>query len=184
MSNQQTGLKADIDRIKKSLEGLGMNQQSTAKVLDQTVENIKVMDEYIWALVELSGKESVQAKVKEMRDQRAVREKEAQIASYERGVQDGYISRGGAIGEASIVCGVERDKNGNQANPDGDGWKSVAYVTMPPQIRQLMLGAKEKDIVQLLNGSTFEVQAVYDLDQDKFHQFMTRVPQADEVAGE
>lgn len=150
--------KGALERI-KDLEG--QNQvltQSFYELINQSNQRFNQNAEVLNALVELTGKDAVQAKLEELRKQRdadRVAAAEAQIKSQ---LEAGTLEPTDVITDVSTIVGVEYDKEGTPVPP---GRIQVPFLSVLPQLQEKLLGKGPGERVETAVGTLFEVLEIY-----------------------
>lgn len=168
---------SQIRKIQKNLDEINDWRKSadnvlmeTAKALRALQEQLASVDEIAYSLNLLAGEELVRAKTEEVRNVKALKLKEETLQSYRDGIEAGWVSEGGEIGEKSIVCGIEFTPSGKQAHPRGDGWVSVPFTKLSADLKATLLGRSAGDTALFPENGTFKITEVFQVNAEKFKE--------------
>lgn len=111
------------------------------------------------AVVELFGPATVDAKIKEVADRKALAGLEQAQANLKAGLERGDLVVVDKVGEKSLVVGREIDSNGVVSFP---GRAQLVFSQIKPDFSAKLLGQQVGFVMETSNGK-FEVQEIYDI---------------------
>lgn len=156
------------ERIANLEQGLAQVLFKINQRFSAVEQKIATAAEVVDALVQLGSAEDVQQVITDKRVERARAQSAQEKASLDQGVTDGYIIPGEKIGERSILVGRYLDKEGTVEEP---GRSQLVMPGIAPQYREKLLTQAAGYKLAIDNGGTFEVQAVYEVDEAKHRAF-------------
>jgi hypothetical protein len=155
---------------------IGINQRFTG-LSDRTMS----LEEFVEALMHLQGREDIEAYVDVKRIERARAAAAAEKESLDVGINEGYVVAAETAGDRSIVVGFYTGADGKVIEP---GRTQLVMPGIQPQFRELLQGKSIGTKVALPDGGSFEVQAIYNLDEQKLVELQQkRVEEATNLAG-
>lgn len=131
-------------------------------------QRLATLEEQVEALIELGNREDVQQVINDKRIERARAQSAQEKASLEEGVKDGYIVPAEAIGERTILVGRYVDKDGTVEEP---GRAQLVMPGIAPQFREKLLTQAAGFKLETPNGGHFEVQEIYEVDEQAHRAF-------------
>lgn len=113
------------------------------------------------ALTDIVGRESVMAKIKELKDQQATQEMEMRKAQLEALVKEGRLVKAETIKDGSVLVAQEKTPDGKLVHP---GRFQMMFAEIAPVFQEKLLGKPSVGTVIDLpdNQGTFEVLEAYD----------------------
>ena len=157
---QATKLNEAVEEIKNWINNFNLPALGT--FIDQTNSQLAYQQAVINGLVDMLGKDAVQAAVYKVQEDGVNAKLAGEKAKLDQAVSEGYISVDTAIQEASLLLTRE---NG----PDGRGMdaKAWAFISLPDQFKSLFLGKGKGVSAPTPNGGSLEVVEVYLVDEAK-----------------
>jgi len=164
---QAQGLAKRLDALEQNFIKFltGANQR-----LDAVNQRLSIAEEKLDGVITLNGVEDVTRVINELRVERAREEAEAEKASLEQSVKDGYVFPVDAIGEKSMVVCRHIDKDGNIAEP---GRLQLIAPKFTPEFKAIALGQPAGSKLPMPNGNgVLEILEIYNTDDEKYKAFV------------
>lgn len=111
------------------------------------------------ALIELLGRDTVVAKMTELKEKQQTQEMEAKKAQLDALVAEGRLVKAEVIKEGSVVVGRELNAEGKAIHP---GRFQMTFNEIAPQFQEKLLGKGSNEKLDIPNYGSFEVQEVYE----------------------
>ena len=145
-----------IAALEGDLSGLMSGVQNAITELERRV---MTASEVIDAVVRIVGQETVEAAVIAARDERAATAATQAKEGLEKALAAGQLVPGTVIGDASVIVGVECDKDGAAIKP---GYIQLSMQGVKPEFKEKMLGQAVGFKFDTVDGNTFTVNGVYE----------------------
>lgn len=167
------------ERITALEQGFARVLFSINQRLSAFEQRFAMLTEQIEALVELNGIEDVQRIISEKRLERARAASEQEKASLEEGIRDGYVLGAETVGEKSVLVGRYVGKDGGVEQP---GRTQLVMPGLKEEFREKLLGQSVGYKLDLPNGSHFDLQEIYNIDEEKAKEVEAAKAQAEASA--
>jgi hypothetical protein len=158
MEKQLTDVRKMGPAILQKLSG-DLNQ--LAQAVSQRLSSI---DEVLAVLVEEIGAEEVESRIQARRLKARVADVERSKQAIANGLEKGLLTEAPAVAEDSLIVGFETDSAGAQQNPP---FSSLPFAQLQPSLKEKFLNAKAGDRLEIDDGGTFTIEAVYKIEKDK-----------------
>lgn len=151
--------KSALERIGE-LEGQFYNLSfGTAQGFEGVQQDMSAHSEFIEAVVDLVGKEKVEERMKSNRVKRATEKMEQMRSKLDQAVADEIMLPIVAVTPTCLVVGTQKDGKGEVIPP---GRAQVAFSEFAPDVAKLFEGKEVGTVVELPNGTSFKITALYD----------------------
>lgn len=175
MSNNlnKESLRRQAKNAIKRIEDLEQQYLELAQAMQSAVTGLQkrtsVTEEIIDAVVEMFGVEKVQEAIDQRRKERDDKAIADQKKDLEDGVEVGYLSKSDAVTATSLIVGKETDSQGNVM---GLGFNTVLFEQIGATFQDQLLGKGVGTSIDTPVNGKFEVLEVYNLDKDKYQEFV------------
>jgi hypothetical protein len=168
LRQQQKSLNERVSVIEEALSKMMVGVQKRFIELSQSEQDAK---DFIEALSRLSGHEEVQAEVKALRLDRLHVQMNTEKDSMDAGVAAGYILPVAGAGPESAIVGRYIEASGEVQEP---GRVQMGMPGIQEEFRAKLMGQGPGTVLDLPNGAKFEVQEVYNIDNDKLAEVQAK----------
>lgn len=144
-----------ISSLENDLQGIVHGVQSAFNAINQ---QMGALNELLNVVVNEIGPDVVNARLQEMRDERAMAQAEASKNSLETAVKAGQIKVVDIIEDDSILTGVEKDKDGQVVKP---GYVQLRFADVLPDLKEKLKGQVVGFVLDTPVGGKFEVTGIY-----------------------
>lgn len=172
MSDTKKVIGQSVRSQQRSLsDRIGTMEQSVAKMLfgiNQRFmgsdQQINELIEKVDALVQLQGAEDVSAYIANARIERARAASAQEQASLEEAIKDEIVKPAEAAEERSLIVGRYYHKDGSVQEP---GRAQLVMPGVQAEARAKLLGQKAGFVLDLPDGSKFELLEIYSVDEER-----------------
>jgi hypothetical protein len=154
ISERITGLEQNFTRFL-----IGINQR-----IGNHEQRLSALEEQLHAVIELNGVVEVEQAINRTRVEQARANAAIEKARLDEGISDGYVTLIEKIEERSLAVGRLIDKDGQVIEP---GRFQVAVPTIKPEFKTQLIDKGAGTVVDLTDGTKFEVLEVYNVDEEK-----------------
>ncbi len=143
-----SGLEQDLQQLVGGIQ----------KVLDEFNQRLNALGELSDAVVNALGRDLVNTKLQEARDQRAQEAADAAKAALAESITKGQMKAVEIVEDDSIVSGFEVDKDGKVVVP---GYVQIRYSDVLPDLQEKLKGQVVGFKLETPVGGLFEVTGIY-----------------------
>lgn len=153
---------ADVRKIGPAiLQKLTGDMNQLAQAVSQRLNSI---EEVLAVLVEEVGAEEVESRIQARRLKARIADVERSKQAIADGFSKGLLSEVPAVAEDTLIVGFETDAGGAQQNPP---FSSLPFAQLQPSLKDKFLNAKVGDRIEIDDGGTFTIEALYKIEKDK-----------------
>ncbi len=152
--------KSALERIADLEQALQNILEAINKMFEQQHSRIGAVEQVVEAIGREVVEYNFQVTIQAIGLDKATQAAETAKANLKKALEDGVIVVSEIVGEKSVICGVETNKDGEVIPP---GYLQVTYDSLRPEVKEKAMGQAVGAKVELPAGGTYEIQAVYDI---------------------
>ena len=128
------------------------------------VQRLTALEEILAVLVDELGASEVEARIQARRLSARVADVDRSKQAITEGLEKALLLPVESVAEDSLIVGFETDSSGVAQNP---AFSSLPFAQLSPHLKAPFLGAKVGDKIEIDDGGSFTIEAVYKVDKQK-----------------